>query len=328
MPRILLTYPHSELDAWYGAEAQRTLRELGELVLRHDDGVLSEDQLIELAQGCDLIISDKPTAGTERVFQACPQLHAFLRCAVDVRSIDLDAASRHGVLVTQAGPGFVQAVSEWIVAQLINLARDIPQYVTAYQNGQMPERRMGRQLAGSTCGIIGFGQIAAALAPVLHALGQRIVVHDPYLGDAPTYVQNLTLEALLGQSDYVVCLARHSEETENLADRAFFQTMKRGAFFINASRGGLVDEQALADTLDSGHLAGAAIDVGRGHDDHPTSLLAQRRDVIATPHIGGMVPEAIRYQVERTLEQARAILAGRIPEGAVNATANLRMNRG
>lgn len=326
MTRILLTYPRSDLNAWYGPQAQQALSELGELVLREDDGALDEDALIELADGCDLIISDKPTAGSERLFRARPQLQAFLRCAMDLRGIDVEAASRHGVLVTHAGPGFINAVSEWIVAQMINLARGLPQYFAAYQNGLVPAQRMGRQVAGSTCGIIGFGQIAATLTPVLQAMGQKVVTYDPYLSKEPAGVERLSLDELLAQADYVICLASHNAETENLANAAFFSRMKKGAFFINASRGKLVDEEALSNSLAQGHLAGAAIDVGRGPDDHPTPLLAQRDDLLATPHIGGMVPEAISYQVRQTIAQAQAILAGLVPEGAVNASANLRMH--
>lgn len=325
MSRILLTYPRSDLHAWYGPQAQQALRELGELVLREDDGVIHEDDLIELADGCDLIISDKPTGASERLFKAQPQLQAFLRCAMDLRGIDVEAASRHGVLVTHAGPGFINAVSEWIVAQMINLARGLPQYYAAYQNGLVPAQRMGRQVAGSTAGIIGFGQIAATLTLVLQAMGQKVVTYDPYLGREPAGVERLSLDELLTRSDYVICLASHNAETENLAGATFFSRMKKGAFFINASRGRLVDEQALNDALGAGHLAGAAIDVGRGHDDHPTTLLARRDDLLATPHIGGMVPEAISYQVQQTIDQARTILAGRIPDGAVNPSPPLRM---
>ncbi|TBU80694.1 hydroxyacid dehydrogenase [Pseudomonas daroniae] len=318
MPRILLTYPPSSVNTWYGEKAMSELAGLGELVLSPKDGVLSEDELIELANNCDLIISDKPTAGTERLFREVPSLLAYIRCAMDTKSIDIDAASRHGVLVTQAGPGFTHAVSEWIIAQMINLARSLPHYFSAYQHGQIPTQRMGSQLAGSTAGIIGFGNIATAVAPVLRALGVKILAHDPYLTDSPDGVEAVDFDTLLERSDQVICLARHSVETDNMANAAFFAKMKPGAFFINASRGGLVDEAALADALACGHLAGAAIDVGRGHDDHPTATLAQRPDIIATPHIGGMVPEAITYQVFRTVQQARSILAGSIPEGSLN----------
>lgn len=327
MARILITYPPSELHTWYGENALAQLAELGEVILRQQDDDLSEDQLIELSAGCELIISDKPTAGTERLFRERPALLAFIRCAMDTRSIDIEAASRHGVLVTQAGPGFVHAVSELIVAQMINLARGLPQYFRTYQDGHQATPRMGRQLAGSTAGIIGFGAIATTLAPVLRALGIKVLVHDPYLTQPADGVTAVDLATLLRKADHVICLARHSAETENMVDARFLAQMKPGAFFINASRGALVDERALATALTSGHLAGAAIDVGRGQDDQPTLDLVRQPGVLATPHIGGMVPQAISYQVDRTVEQARLVLAGRVPEGAVNPENARRLAR-
>ncbi|TBU96354.1 NAD(P)-dependent oxidoreductase [Phytopseudomonas dryadis] len=318
MPRILLTYPPSARATWYGDSALNELAQLGELVLRQQEPDLSEDDLLDLARGCELIISDKPTAGTERLFRENHTLVAFLRCAMDIKSIDIAAASRHGVLVTQAGPSFVHAVSELIVAQMINLSRELPHYFADYRRRRTPAQRMGRQLAGMTAGIIGFGNIAATLTPVLQALGLRVLTHDPYLVDTPPGVERVDLETLLGEADQVICLARYSQETDNMANGAFFSKMKPGSFFINASRGGLVDEEALASCLADGHLAGAAIDVGRGYDDQPTATLAYRAEVLATPHIGGMVPEAIACQARQTVQQARLILAGEIPEGAVN----------
>ncbi|MCY1510472.1 Hydroxypyruvate reductase [compost metagenome] len=327
MPRILLTYPPSARAVWYGNEALAQLSTLGDVVLRESEEDLSQEQLLRLAENCNIIISDKPTAGTDTLFRRNSGLIAFLRCAMDIRNIDVEAASKHGVLVTRAGPGFVHAVSELIIAQMINLARGLPGYFATYQGGTTPPQHTGRQLAGSTAGIVGFGNIGAAVAPVLKALGVRVVAYDPYLDAPPPDVEPTSLDTLLEQSDYVICLARHSPETENMANAAFFGKMKKGAFFINDSRGGLVDEEALAEALASGQLAGAAIDVGRGHDDHPTATLAMRPDVIASPHIGGMVPEAIAYQALQTVRQVRTILSGQLPEGTVNPDSARRLKQ-
>jgi D-3-phosphoglycerate dehydrogenase len=117
----------------------------------------------------------------------------------------------------------------------------------------------------------------------------------------------------------VVPLATATGETENLINAAAFAKMKRGAFFINVSRGNLVDEQALEAALDAGRLGGCAIDVGRAPDQMPTSRLAARRDVIATPHAAGLTPAAIEHQSLETVAQAGEILKGRAPKGAVNA---------
>ena len=132
---------------------------------------------------------------------------------------------------------------------------------------------------------------------------------------------------MLAKSDFVVCLAISIPETRDLFDAAAFARMKPGARFINLSRGELVDEQALAAALDSGRLAGAAMDVGRAADQRPSSFLAGRPDVIATPHIGGMTPEAMEHQALDTVRQVAALARGEMPDNAVNAAAALRLSR-
>jgi D-3-phosphoglycerate dehydrogenase len=124
-----------------------------------------------------------------------------------------------------------------------------------------------------------------------------------------------------------VCLAVANEATENLVDAAAFALMKPSAYFINLSRGNLVDEAALARALDEGKIAGAAMDVGRAPDQMPSPALAARADVIATPHIAGLTPEAIEHQALETVQQVAELLAGRIPNGAVNAASASRIVR-
>ena len=143
----------------------------------------------------------------------------------------------------------------------------------------------------------------------------RVMVCDPYVSG----MQSVPLERLLAESDYVVPLAVATAETENLMDDAAFSKMKQGAFFINASRGNLVDEAALVRALDSGRIAGCALDVGRAPDQMPTPALAARADVIATPHTAGLTLPAIEHQSMETVAQAAEILKGRAPKGAVNA---------
>jgi len=145
-------------------------------------------------------------------------------------------------------------------------------------------------------------------------LGMRVLVHDPY-----QQVEQVTLEQLLRESDYVVPLAVASAETENLIGKDAFAKMKEGAYLINVSRGNLVDEAALEAALDSGRLAGCAMDVGRAPDQMPTPRLAAREDVIATPHTAGLTLPAIEHQSMETAAQAQEIVQGRAPTGAVNA---------
>ena len=163
---------------------------------------------------------------------------------------------------------------------------------------------MGRELKGSTLGVIGYGAIGREVVRIARALGMRVLVNDPYVKD----VEQTPFDELLKESDYVVPLAVATAETENLIDAAAFAKMKQGAYFINVSRGNLVDEAALEAALDSGRLAGCAMDVGRAPDQMPTPRLAARPDVIATPHAAGLTVPAIEHQSLETVAQAAEIV--------------------
>jgi D-3-phosphoglycerate dehydrogenase len=173
-------------------------------------------------------------------------------------------------------------------------------------------------VAGSTIGIIGYGRISRALAPVLLAMGVRVLISDPYAQLDDQRFVKLPLEDLLVQADTVICLAIANEETENLMNAAAFARMKPDAFFINMSRGNLVDEAALARALAEGRIAGAAMDVGRAPDQMPSPELARLPNVIATPHIGGLTPPASESQAFDTVRQVEALVQGKVPPGAVN----------
>jgi D-3-phosphoglycerate dehydrogenase len=257
--------------------------------------------------------------GDEALFAGLPGLLAFVRCAIDIRNIDVPAASRHGVLVTQASAGFIPSVSEWIIGVMIDLSRHISATTADYHAGRPVVPAMGRELRGATLGVIGYGQISRYLCDVALALGMRIVVHDPYTPTGRKELEQAELLPLLQRSDYVVCLAAATEATENMMNAGTFAAMKPGAFFINASRGNLVDEGALLAALDAGTIAGCAVDVGRAPDQMPSPRVAAHPRVIASPHIGGLTPPAVEHQALETVAQVAELLQGRAPQGAVNA---------
>ena len=326
MARILLTHTPDMLANYYGPRALAAIRELGEVRL-NPGGVLETGALIEAARGSDIVVSDRQTPGEARFFEHAPDVAAFLRVAVDIRNIDVAAASRQGVLVTRATPGFIPAVAEMALGFMVDLARHIPAAVADYRGGRDPAARMGRQLKGSTLGIMGYGAIGQYLAPLGVALGMTVLVSDPYRTVADPALHQVSLETLLAESDFVVCLVVANEETENLMNAAAFARMKPSAYFINLSRGNLVDEAALERALDERRLAGAAMDVGRAPDQKPSPGLARRADVIATPHVAGLTPQAIEHQAFDTVSQVRELVAGRVPPGAVNAEAATRTAR-
>lgn len=325
MTTILLTHSPQALANYYGDRALRALRELGEVRLNPGADPTTPEALIRLAQGCRIIVSSRLAAAPAAVFDALPDLVAFCRVAVDIRNIDVEAASRNGVLVTRATPGFDASVSEWIVGAMIDASRHISRAAAAYWNGQPAPVAMGRELRGATVGIIGHGHIGSYLAGICHALGMRVLVQDPRPQTLADGMQQVDLDTLLAESDYVVCLAPALPETANLMGRDAYARMKRDAIFINASRGELVDEEALRDALDNGTIAGCALDVGRAQDQMPSPWLAAHPRVIATPHVGGLTPQAAEHQAMDSVAQVRAILHGEPPPHAVNLASASRL---
>jgi D-3-phosphoglycerate dehydrogenase len=317
--KVLLTHTPQFRRQYYGERSLNALQAVAQVVLHEADQALDAAGLIDAARDVELIVADRLTEGRGEIFPRLPKLRAFVRCAVDIRNIDVDAASAAGVLVTRAGPGFVRSVTELAVGYLVDLSRGISRAVTDYHAGRQPEVMMGRQLAGSRLGIIGYGSIGRTLAPVAQALGMAVLVADPFATVDDGTIEHVSLENLLERADYVVCLAVANEQTENLIGQAALARMQPHAFFINLSRGNLVDETALAAALRENRIAGAAMDVGRARDQMPTPELAKLSNVIATPHIGGLTPPAIESQSLETVRQVEAILNGKIPDGAVNA---------
>jgi D-3-phosphoglycerate dehydrogenase len=315
MSRILLTHSPDTLVNYYGPRALAGLRALGDVILNSNDKPLEGESLVQAAAGCDLVVSYRQSPAPAALFERLPKLVAFLRCAIDIRNVDVAAASKAGVLVTRASAGFVTSVSELVFGLMIDLSRGITSSATSYRSGKVPPAAMGRELKGSTLGVIGYGAIGREVVRLGKAFGMNVLISDPYSKE----IESTGLQALLEQSDYVVPLAVATAETENLIGEQQFQAMKKGACFINASRGNLVDEAALLRALDSGRLGGCALDVGRAPDQMPTPAIAARQDVIATPHAAGLTLPAIEHQSMETVAQAAEILKGRAPKGAVNA---------
>lgn len=326
-PRILLTHTPDMRRNYYGAHALSGLLALGDVVLHEGDAPLDTPALIEAAQRCQIIVADRATACAAELFAALPGLVSVSRVAMDIRNIDVAGASRHGVLVTHASRSWVAAVSELAIGLMIDVARGVSRANVAYKTGTAPEIGMGRQLAGSTVGIIGYGHLGRRVSELALAFGMKVLINDPYVAVDRGDVEQVGLEVLLARSDFVLPLAVATDETEKLIGPAQLALMQRHAFLVNLSRGNLIDEAALAAALDAGRIAGAAMDVGRAPDQMPSLMLAGRDDVVATPHIGGLTPPAIEGQALETVAQVGEIIKGRAPAGSVNADRAERLQR-
>jgi D-3-phosphoglycerate dehydrogenase len=323
--RVFLSHTPQMFEGYYGPRALAALAEHAEVICNPGATVLSGTALAEAARGCHAIVADRATPGLAETFSTMPELLAFLRVAVDISTINVPAASAAGVLVTRATPGFVDAVVELGLGFMVDLARDVSAMAGTYRAGRLPQGRMGLQLSAARLGIIGYGRIGERLAEVALALGMQVAVFDPFAKVTESRITQAGFTEVLASSDIVVCLAISDASTNHLFNASAFAAMKPGARFINLSRGELVDEAALIAALDSGHISGAAMDVGSAPDQRPNPLLAARADVVATPHIGGMTPEAMEHQAMDTVRQIAVLARGEMPEGAVNADAAFRL---
>ena len=315
--RVFITHNPEDREAYFGRALPR-LEAIADVVSNPLERDLTTDELIDAAADCQVIIAHRSTPGEPELFAHSPNLMAFLRCAVDISTIDLDAANAHGVLVARADKSFVPSTAELALGLLIDSARSIGASTVDYQAGRVPPQRPGRQLKGQTAGIIGYGAIGSYLAGLLQAVGMEVLVHDPFVAPDGADVTFVGLAELLQRSDAVFPLAQAEPATVGLISTDQLALMKRGAILVNVSRGELLDEEAVAQALDSGQLGGLAMDVGLGPDQRPSMSLANRDGVVATPHLGGLTPENADAQAASSVEQVEAMLAGLVPPRAVN----------
>jgi D-3-phosphoglycerate dehydrogenase len=193
-PIILLTHTPEMRRAYYGGRALAGLRELGTVRLHEADAPLDAEGLVRAGAGAQIIVSDRNTPGYGEVFDRLPDLVAFLRVAVDIRNVDVSAASRAGVLVTHAGRTWVPAVTEMVIGHMIAVARNIPDMVIACRQGEPATPALGRQLHGSVAGVIGYGPLGRSVARLLVAFGMTVLVNDPYVTVDNTGLEQVSLD--------------------------------------------------------------------------------------------------------------------------------------
>ncbi|WP_276356253.1 phosphoglycerate dehydrogenase [Cohnella caldifontis] len=230
----------------------------------------------------------------DRLLEQAPRLQIVCKHGVGVDNIDLEAAKRRGVWVTNVPDGNATAVADFTFGLLLALARRIEETSRRTKAGEWPQV-LGGEVGGKTLGVVGLGRIGKEVVRRARGFGMSILAFDPYPDQrfAEEYgVSFVTLEELLRQSDYITLHMPLTETTRHLIGAAELGVMKRGSFLVNASRGGLVDESALYGALKEGRLAGAALDVFE-HEPAREHPLFSLDNFIATPHAAGYTREAI-----------------------------------
>ena len=281
--------------------------------------------LLAAVRDVDAIVVRSATRVTREVIAAANALRVIGRAGIGVDHIDLDAASARGVAVMNTPQGNATSAAELAIALLLAVSRHVARADRAVRAGQWNKGLpMGTEITGKTLGVIGFGRIGRLVAERGRGLAMQVIAYDPYLDQRTSPVPGvelLTLDALLARADFISVHVALSASSRNLISRRELALVKPGARLIQASRGGVVDEDAVLEALESGRLAGAAFDVFATEPvpaDHP--LLA-RDDVVVTPHLGASSHEAqLRVAVDIAQQVADFLLKG-VAVNVVNAVA-------
>jgi D-3-phosphoglycerate dehydrogenase len=300
-------------------------------VIRCPGAWRDRDELLAVAARARALLVRNRTAVDERLLAACPRLLIVARAGVGLDNIDLAAADRAGVVVSAPLGANAASVAEHTVGLALALARRTVRLDAGCRAGRWT-RTAGRELAGGTWGLLGAGATARACGRLAMALRMRAVAYDPYVDPAhpDLAAAGITLAPLahvVAAADVLSCHLPATAETRGLVDAALLARMRPGALFVSVGRGEVVDEDALADALESGALGGAALDVRRQEPPRP-GRIEKLENVILTPHIAGITAQS-QHRVLRVLaDDIDAVLDGRPGAATVGAHRQARQAAG
>jgi D-3-phosphoglycerate dehydrogenase len=282
------------------------------------------EAIMRVARDADALLATyaKITADMIRQMARCRIISRF---GIGVDNVDIPAATERGIVVTKVPDYCIDEVSDHAVALLLAAVRKIPFANSMVHSGrwEMPAVVPIHRLRGTTLGLVGFGRIPQLVAPKAQAFGMRVVAFDPYIPKAvfdSAKVESVDFPQLLKTSDYVSIHAPLLPETQGLFNADAFRQMKRHAYLINTARGPIVDEAALAQALDAGQIAGAALDVMTKEPPTGSPLLG-RPNVIITPHTSFYSEESLNDLETKAAEEVVRVLKGEAPRNPVNPEA-------
>jgi D-3-phosphoglycerate dehydrogenase len=284
---------------------------------------LSHEELLETIRDVEGLVIRSGTKVTAEVLEAAEKLKVIARAGIGVDNVDVPFASKRGVIVENTPGGNTVTTAEHALALLIALARHVPQATASMKAGKWEKKKFkGTELYNRTLGVVGLGNVGRVVADRARGLGMRVIAFDPYISPEVAQkedVELIGLGELLERSDAITLHVPRTKETAGMMNREAFQKVRKGVLLVNASRGGIVDEQALAEALESGQVGGAALDVFEEEPppaDHPLLALS---NVICTPHLGASTGQAQLNVSITAAEQVRDYLL----EGAVRNAVNV-----
>lgn len=279
-----------------------------------DQSGISADDLLKVVGEYDALIVRGRTKVTNAVFEAGKKLKVVGRAGVGVDNIDLEAAKAHHVTVVNSPLATTVAVAELTLSLMLSLMREIPRADASMKSGKWLKKEFeGRELYGKTLGVLGFGRIGSAVAARAKAFEMKILAYDPVVPAEDIQARGgepVSLDDLLKQSDMITMHMPLTSESKHLLNREAFSKMKDGVYIVCAARGGVIDEDALLEALNSGKVAGAALDVFATEPPGETELVAHPH-VIDTPHVGAQTVEAQTRAAHDIAEEVLNALAGK-----------------
>lgn len=283
---------------------------------------LTPESLAQRIAGYDGLIVRSSVTVTEAVLAAADKLKVIGRAGVGVDNIDVAAASLHGIIVMNTPGANTIATTEHTMALLLALCRHVPQAHNRLKEGHWDRKSfIGLQLYRKTIGIIGMGRIGMRVAARCQAFGMEVITYDPYLSDEMAYelkVKRVDLSELFARSDFITLHAALTAHTEKIINAKAIAQMKDGVRIINAARGAMIDEAALIEGLQSGKIAGAALDVFADEPLSPQSPLLKLDNVVVTPHLAASTVEAQRDVGTQIVDQMLDALRGLDFRNAIN----------
>jgi D-3-phosphoglycerate dehydrogenase / 2-oxoglutarate reductase len=283
----------------------------------------TKDTLAGELSDADALIVRSATKVTPDLMSKAPRLRVVGRAGVGVDNIDLDEATKRGILVMSTPGGSSVSVAEHTIALLLALVRQLPKFDASMREGKWEKSSSGAEVRGKTLGLIGLGRIGGEVAIRANAFDMRVIAFDPFISEAAAKeydVELVPLEKLIEESDFISLHTAVSPQTKNMINAQSIAKMKKGVRIVNAARGELINEADLAAALKSGHVAGAALDVF-AEEPPKNSPLIGLPNLISTPHVAGSTAEAQEELGNQVAIQVRDYLAEGIIRNAVNLPA-------
>jgi D-3-phosphoglycerate dehydrogenase len=299
--------------------ATQVLSQIGaELKLAADS---SPESVMKLAAGADAVLVTYAKINGDMIRQM-KKVRIISRFGIGVDNVDLDAATQAGIVVTKVPDYCIDEVSDHAMALLLSAVRKIPMATDQVHAGtwKMPNFVPIHRLRGSVLGLVGFGRIPQLVAPKAKSFGLRVVAYDPFIPKevfARAGVEQVDFPELLKISDYVSIHSPLTPETKGLFNADAFKQMKKGSYVVNTARGPIIDEAALAAAIDSGHIAGAALDV-MTNEPPVNSPLIGKRNVIITPHTSFYSDESLVELQTKASQEVANVLTGKPARNPVN----------